>query len=788
VNDLTLLNGLPDPVLVVRGSVVEFANDRFCERTGLSREQLPTTLELTVAAGAAIDGDWCSGTLLPGQSGELAIEYRISTLPDSERQLVSFREVAVTRNIEFDQLLEALPHRVFYTDADGRLLWLNERAAEKFSRPREQMIGLQPDSMMSPLLSQRMHHERQLVINQHRASTFSSGKTLGDNDGPSFSSEMFPVDSPQGTNLLVLSSDLVDHSSMHGWSSFRQTMLEHIARGSDIGDSLQSLVNSVRRYTGARCASVLKIDTETRRFDVVANAALPQFAFEFLSGAPVSMESGPCGSAAVKLSQQVYQDVTTEPGLESMWPHFEVNDMRCCCSVPIISPTDETVGALAVYFSSASLLNDFAHKVIDTAALMAGLAIEQAAREKAQRQLHSSLENEVLKRTRKLNDTVAELDEARAIAERATETKSRFLAAASHDLRQPLQAMLLYLSMFERELPEATRRDLFERLGSAVDSMGDILESLNDITRISSGQIDCEISSLPLTSLFSRLESVYTPLAVENRLDLEFDAGNLVVESNPALLLRILENLISNAIRHTRRGGVRVRALVEGGGVRLDVIDTGIGVPADMQETIFDEYVQLNNPGRNRSRGRGLGLAVVKQLSRLLGHRVTLISRVEEGSTFSIHIDRGQLDSTNDALGQGTAGDEVRELDAVPTVMVVDDDAEILNAMSCLAEHESVELHLFATAARALSALRDGLKPDLLLTDLHLADISGSRLVETARAVTGRELPAIIMTGDADIAVGGSDSDSDLVLRKPVRPQSLLNHIHLMIRPRSLHV
>jgi len=773
---------------VVRGNRVEFANDRFCQRLGQPREQLPVSLDELLGSGEAVDTEWYTGKLLPGRTGERLVEYRRSALPDSELQLISIRDSAAARNIEFEQLLEAVPYRVFYTDADGRLLWLNERAATKFARPREQMIGLQPDSMMSPLMSQRMHRERQLVINQHRASTFSSGKTHGGKDGPSFSSEMFPVDCAEGTHLLVLSSDLVDHSDMHGWSSYRQTMLEHIARGSDLSDLLQSLVNSVTRYTGARCSSVLKIDRATQCFEVAANAGLPQFAFDFLNGAPVSIDSGPCGSGAVRLSQQVYEDVTTEPGLESLWPHFEVNDMRCCCSVPIISPTDEMIGALSVYFSSASLLNEFAHEVIDTAALLAGLAMEQAAREAAQQQLNSSLEREVQKRTQKLNDTVAELDEARAIAERATETKSRFLAAASHDLRQPLQAMLLYLSMFERELPDSTRRDLFERLGSAVDSMGDILESLNDITRISSGQIDCEISSLPLAGLFSRLESVYTPLALENKLDLEFDAGNLVVDSNPALLLRILENLISNAIRHTRRGGVTVRAQSVGDGVRLDVIDTGIGVPVEMQETIFDEYVQLNNPGRNRSRGRGLGLAVVKQLSRLLGHRVTLISRLEKGSTFSLHIDRGQMDGNHYTMGQGAALAEVRELESVPTVMVVDDDAEILNAMAYLAEHESVELHLFATASRALGALRDGLKPDLLLTDLHLADISGSRLVETARSVTGKPLPAIIMTGDADVALDGSDSQRDLVLRKPVRPQSLLNHIHLMIRPRSLQV
>ena len=773
-------------MVVLRSEYIKFVNDELCQRTGLAREQFPATFDALITAGPMLEDNWQSGTFVHGQGGEVAVEYRRSALPDSALQLVTFREMTASRGIEFNRLLEALPQRVFYTDADGRMLWLNRRAAKKFSRPPEQLIGLHPDSMMSPQMAQRIQRERQQVFNQNRPATFSSGRTTIAADGAAFSSEMFPVDTPEGTNLLVLSSDLVEHSSMHSWSSFRMMVLEHIARGSHISEVLNSLVNAVCRYTSATCASILSIDQANSSFDVVANAGLPKFALDYLNGAPVAIETGPCGSAAVTQTVQIYPDVTSLPGVESLWSSFEQHDMRCCFSVPIISPTDETVGAMAVYFSKVDMLEDFAREVVDTAALMAGLAIEHSRREQAQQLLNQTLEKEVMKRTRKLNDTVEELNEARAIAERATETRTRFLAAASHDLRQPLQAMLLYLSMFERELSESTRRDLFGRLGSAVDSMGDILESLNDITRISTGQVDCEISRLPLASLFSRLESVYTPLAIEAELDLEVNAGNLVVESNPALLLRILENLISNAIRHTSSGSVKVIALLVADGVRLDVIDTGIGVPADMQETIFDEYVQLNNPGRNRSRGRGLGLAVVKQLSRLLGHRITLISRVNEGSTFSIHIKDGWLDVDPGSEHVTSVATELHELESVPTVLVVDDDEEILTAMACLSEHESVDMHLYSTASRALGALQDGLRPDLLLTDLHLADTSGARFVEKARKLAGAALPAIIMTGDADIALDGSDSQNDLVLRKPVRPRSLLNHIHLMTRPRSL--
>ena len=241
----------------------------------------------------------------------------------------------------------------------------------------------------------------------------------------------------------------------------------------------------------------------------------------------------------------------------------------------------------------------------------------------------------------RIREATADLATKKDMAERAHHAKSRFFAAASHDLRQPLHALSLFVAALKARNHQTEAQTLIENIEASTAAMALLFNALLDISRLDAGAIEVHPVHFPLQKMLRELEQQFGAVAAEKHLRLRFRPCDITLYSDPLLIERILVNLIANAIRYTDDGGVLVACRRRDRMVRLSVIDSGRGIPPDQQESVFHEFVQLHNPARDRSKGLGLGLAIVSRLGRLLGHRVDLRSRPDHGSMFSIDVPCG---------------------------------------------------------------------------------------------------------------------------------------------------
>jgi signal transduction histidine kinase len=361
------------------------------------------------------------------------------------------------------------------------------------------------------------------------------------------------------------------------------------------------------------------------------------------------------------------------------------------------------------------------------------------------------------------------LQEARGEAEAANIAKTKFLAAASHDLRQPMQALSMYASVLEARVTDAdARRRVVHGIQLSVITLERMFDSLLDISKIESGVVKPNFVAFPLMPLIERVVESEAPLAAQKNLGLRVVATSASVRSDPALLERMLKNLVTNAIRYTERGKIVIGCRRLGADrLRLDVVDSGIGIALEEQERIFDEYYQLSG---SSAQGLGLGLPIVKSLGALLGHPVSMKSAPGRGSVFSIELARApEIAPANLA----------RPLPAAPLsrlkVVLVDDDVEIRESMGLLLESWGCRCLAAGTAAEIEAQLRaERITPDALIVDYRLADtMSGIQVIERLRAAFGKQLPALIITGTGNPAHLESRAGGIPFAIKPVAPGKL---------------
>ena len=380
---------------------------------------------------------------------------------------------------------------------------------------------------------------------------------------------------------------------------------------------------------------------------------------------------------------------------------------------------------------------------------------------------------------RRIREATADLAAKKDMAERANQAKSRFFAAASHDLRQPLHALSLFVAALNARNQQPESQTLIDNIEASTAAMELLFNALLDISRLDAGTIEAHPVHFPLQKMFLDLDHQFGALAAEKQLRLRFRPCDVTLYSDPLLIERILANLIANAIRYTDDGGVLVACRHRGRSVRISVIDTGRGIPPDQQESVFQEFVQLHNPARDRSKGLGLGLAIVSRLGRLLGHRVDLRSRPGHGSVFSIDVPGGdarliQPPSTASAPGP---------IPADALVLLVDDESAILRGMAELFDNWQIDLvtaHSADEAEHWLASL--GRIPDVIVSDYRLPDdTDGIEVITRLRQKFDRDIPAILVTGDTapDTILRISKAGFPL-LHKPLRPaklRALLTHL-----------
>lgn len=362
------------------------------------------------------------------------------------------------------------------------------------------------------------------------------------------------------------------------------------------------------------------------------------------------------------------------------------------------------------------------------------------------------------------------LREATLDAERANRAKSKFLASASHDLRQPVQSLVLLLALIERQVATNPRAlETSRMMKQALGGLNGLLTAILDISRLDAGVVAPAIDNVDLRAMVDRLSSEYGAKAADKGLELRVVSPNLHALADASLLERALRNLIENAIRYTPNGGVLIGLRRRGSQVRVDVVDTGIGVPVEKQQEIFDEFIQLNNPGRDLAKGLGLGLAIVARLAALLDARVEVSSRVGRGSRFSLSLPAAEA-------GAPAEAQPVQLDDPRGRILIIEDNLILRRGLESIARKWGCRTLAASSGEEALElACARSWRFDAVVSDYRLgAGLNGVEAAKELARLSGREFPTLILTGDtatehiAEIAASGFE-----LLHKPVSAEQL---------------
>ncbi|GAB3790580.1 PAS domain-containing hybrid sensor histidine kinase/response regulator [Dyella agri] len=403
--------------------------------------------------------------------------------------------------------------------------------------------------------------------------------------------------------------------------------------------------------------------------------------------------------------------------------------------------------------------------------------------EQALIEANETLEQRVSQRTAELSEALAATAQAQRTAEAANVSKTRFLAAASHDLLQPLNAARLFTSALRQQPAlDAESRQLAERIDAAFRAAEDLLDALLDTSRLDTGSYQPEIGDFALAELFESLQSQFAVLAEQRGLHLCVAPTRLAVRSDPQLLRRVLQNFLSNALRYTERGSVLLGARRAGDEVRVEVWDTGPGIPAEQRARIFGEFQRLEQPSPWGEKGLGLGLSICDRIAVMLNHRLDLHSRPGHGSCFTIIVPRAvAAPPPRQAVRRG-GSDEQLPL----TVLCLDDDAAVLDGMRALLGRWGVDCRIARDVHAAAAELRRG-PVDLILADYHLAEgVDGLHALQQLRAARHPLPPAALITADGSSELmQRARALGYPLLHKPVKPAALRALLTALVRQRG---
>jgi Na+/proline symporter/signal transduction histidine kinase len=385
---------------------------------------------------------------------------------------------------------------------------------------------------------------------------------------------------------------------------------------------------------------------------------------------------------------------------------------------------------------------------------------------------NATLERRVRERTRELTRLNSELEQAKAEADEANVSKTRFVAAASHDILQPLNAARLYVTSLIERQRAGEDGDLVQNIDASLDAVEEIFAALLDISRLDTGAMKPELSDFRIDELLQRLDVEFAPMAREKGLKLRFVPCSLTVRSDRRLLRRLLQNLVSNAVKYTSQGTVLVGCRRRGEKFRIDVYDTGIGIPQSKRKAVFKEFHRLDQ-GARVARGVGLGLSIVERIARVLDYEVALKSVVGRGSRFSVEVPCGKAAAVEPSQ-QTLAGHKTGRL-AGTVALCIDNDRAILDGMKKLLGGWGCRVLTAADLGEALVALKaNSVEPDVLLVDYHLDDADGINVIGELRQRLSRHVPAILITADRSEHVGKKAQAEDVhLLNKPIKPASL---------------
>jgi signal transduction histidine kinase/CheY-like chemotaxis protein len=360
-------------------------------------------------------------------------------------------------------------------------------------------------------------------------------------------------------------------------------------------------------------------------------------------------------------------------------------------------------------------------------------------------------------------------EQAQAQAEQANAFKSSFLAFVSHDLLQPLNAARLNLSTLTEAAPGEEALRLTRQIDLALTSLEDLIRTLLDMSKLDAGAMRPEVASVELERILSGLRDEFTALAASRGLKLTIRPSRAFVRTDQLLLRRILQNLVNNALRYTRRGGVLVGARARGDHIRIEVSDTGPGIAPERREAIFEEFAREGGSGEG---GFGLGLSIVRRLAQALDIPVDLASRVGFGSTFAVELPAAPASPAVAVVGLPESIRGVRGAQ----ILVIENEHAVAAAMRALLERWGCRVHVAASPGEAREAVRGGASsPDLLIADYHLDEgARGFDAIDAVQGEVGAPVPACIVTADlSETVIAAAGARGLEILHKPIKPAEL---------------
>jgi|AGTN01.2.fsa_nt_gi PAS domain S-box/PAS domain S-box/PAS domain S-box len=386
----------------------------------------------------------------------------------------------------------------------------------------------------------------------------------------------------------------------------------------------------------------------------------------------------------------------------------------------------------------------------------------------------SKRHEEDLRRARDVAESArSQAEAARAEAERANMAKTKFLAAASHDLRQPVQALVFFASVLSHKLAGQAEKAILDDLQRSLEGLNILLDSLLDASKLDAGMVAPRETDFCVAALLDRVATDFGPPAQDKGLEMRMVPSSAIIRSDPALLARIIQNLVSNAVRYTHRGRILLGCRRQGDTLVIQIWDTGIGIPAERQQEIFQEFTQLGNTERDRSQGLGLGLAIVDRLARLLKHRVRVSSTPGRGTLFSVEV----------PLGRGATSARPRRpvrhmkpLDGNCLAVLIDDEPVVLKGLSLVLQSWGYRVLAAGSEAEAMEQLAAmQTPPAIILADYRLREgRTGTEAVAHIRDHYAAAIPSIIITGDtAPERLREVEASGLAILHKPIQPPAL---------------
>lgn len=663
--------------------------------------------------------------------------------------------------------LDTASDAIIIIDGSGLIRFASRQVSALFGYSHDELLG-NPVEYLIPERFRGQHTSlRQAYTKNARVRPMGVGLTLfaRRSDGTEFPVEisLSPVDDADGMLVTAAIRDITQRKRIE---AEREEQLEDIRRihemstrliaATDRTTMLEEVLDATIALQQADFGNIQLYDPETDTLKIVAHRGFSDDFVQHFASVDRN-EPSVCGRALRAGERLIIEDVEE---YSDHLPHRAIavhEGYRGVQATPIRGRDGTVLGMLSTHFRVPHRPSDRELQLTDIYMRVVAELVARAQHEDA-------------------------VQAARDAATRANRAKSRFLATASHDLRQPLHTLALLNGMLRRMPMQAAASEALAQQEQTIGSMSRLLNALLDISKLESGAIKPDPTDFPVGALFEELQEEFSGVAGNKGLIFEVIACEECAHSDPSLVGQILRNLLSNAIKYTRAGRVTLRCLCDQEtGVRIEVLDTGVGMPAEQLRYIYEEFYQIGVPSNTTREGYGLGLSIVQRLVELLNLKLDVKSEVGEGSMFALTLPTGRkTERTARRLGPEPTP-HARQAEA--RVLLVEDDAAVRAATRMLLESVGYKVTAVATKTEALTQAKANPRIDLLVTDYHLSEgETGVQVISALRAELGRSVKTVLMSGDTSSAVKDLPNDDTFrVASKPVNADELLGMLGALL-------